>query len=166
MYVVGMVLLAMGIMLLIPCGIAVGNAKDLDEAIGFLVCTGAIPVPMIVLGIYLIRRAEARSALERGADERADPPHDEPGDPVGRVMSRALAFDLSRLNWVGWLLFFATLGFVGAEVVVVGLLVGNGQWANGGPPRIIGLPLVLLALAFFAGLRWFLRLLGVSIYRR
>lgn len=163
---VGMVLLALGIVLLIPAGFAVAGAKGFDEALGFLACAAAIPVPMIVAGVALIRRAEDRPAANALTGLTAEEPADCPAAPAGPILSRVGAFDLNRLNRVGWLLLLATIAFVLAEAWVVAWLVGNGPWGNGGPPRVIGLPLFLLALGFFAGLRWLLRLLGVSTYRR
>jgi hypothetical protein len=103
-----MVLLGLGITLLIPAGCA----KDVDEVIGFLVCTAAIPVPMIVAGIVLIRRAEDGFATEADADTTPAPLAEEPADPVGGTLARVGAFNLNRLNWVGWLLLLATFGFV------------------------------------------------------
>jgi hypothetical protein len=163
--VVGMVLLGLGITLLILCGIALVNAKGLPMVVGFLVCTGVVPVPMIVGGIAIIRSIEDRAA-QRLDELEAEPVEEVAGNPVSRTLTRARRFDLNRLNWVGWLLLLATFGFVLAEAAVFALTLGDGAWGGRVGTRLLGLGMVLLAIGFFAGLRGLLRVLGVSIYRR
>ena len=127
MRVVGMFLLGLGITLLIPGGIAVGCAESPGQVVGFLVCTGLIPVPMIVAGIAIIRRLERSPARHTDAPE---PAAAVTGDPVSRTLQRARRFDLNRLNWVGWLVFLATFGFVIAEAVVIGMALRGGFWGE------------------------------------
>ncbi len=157
--------LGLGIWLLLPSGLAVAYSRSWGEVIGFLACAGLVPVPMIVGGIVLIRRAEDAQARDAEA-----PPHDseaeeEPGGRESGVLARVRAFDLNRLNWVGWLLLLATFAFVLGEAAVVALMVGNGWWDRVST-RLVSLPLAFLAVGFFVSLRWLLGLFGVSIYRR
>lgn len=161
MYIAGVFLLGLGIAVLPMCVAALVHAPGPDHVIGFLVCTAVVPVPMIVVGIALIRRAEDR--VTTGDSMPVGSPARPRAGPAG-VMDRALAFDLNRLNWAGWLLLFGTFGFFGAEVMAVGW-----TWPGGWDRRLVKLvapPLVLLPIGFFAGTRWVLARLGVSIYRR
>ena len=173
MRVVGMVLLCLGITLLFPSGIALIHAEGLGQVIGFLICTALVPVPMIVSGIAIIRRAEDPYAqgLGEGAGDAATalPSEPEPrdtGNPLQDAQARLLRFDLTRLNWIGWLLLLATFGFVAGEAGILVLVVGPGGREGGRLPRVVGLPLLLLAIGFFVALKWLLGVFGLSIYRR
>jgi hypothetical protein len=159
---VGVWLVGLGITLLVMCVFPVAYASTPGELIGWLACAGLVPGSLICVGIALVRRAEDRA---RGGESLPD---ECPATPdVGRVgiLDRVRAFDLNRLNWVGWLLLLGTFGFVGAEITVPVWLIGGGGWDR----RLAKLaaPLMLfLAIGFFAGTRWLLERLGVSIYRR
>jgi hypothetical protein len=159
-----MFLLGLGITLLIPCGIAIGCAEGPGQVVGFLVCTALVPVPMIVGGIAIIRAVEDKAG-QRPQGPEPGPVAEVAGDPVGRTLARVRGFELNRLNWVGWLLLLATFGFVIAEAAVLVLALGGDLGGGGVVSRLIGLGGLLLAVGFFLGLRWLLRLLGVSIYR-
>jgi hypothetical protein len=164
MRVVGMFLLGFGICLLIPSGVALYYAEGILQVIGFLVCTGLIPIPMIVGGIAIIRKAEDAAAQEAGWTEEAE--EQATGNPVGRTLERARQFELNDLNWVGWLLLLGTFGFVVAEAFILARLFENDAWGGRPVNRLIGLGMVFLSIGFFVGLRWLLRVLGISIYRR
>ncbi len=160
MYLLGIVLLALGIMGLVPAGIMVWVAITQDQSVGLvvggLVCFGLVCIPMMAGGIALIQRAEARN-----------PPPAELYEPVpGETwLDRMRRFDLSRLNWVGWLLFLSTFAFVFVEAAVLTALLPAGPNAPR-MPRLIALPLLLLAVGFFVAVRWLLGTCGISIYRR
>ncbi len=163
MRVLGMFLLGLGITLLIPSGFALSSANDLSQLLGFLLCTALIPVPMIVGGILIVRRLEDRAAPPPEDPEDARVP--ETGDAAGSTLARMRGFELNRLNWIGWLLLLLSFGLVIAGSLLGALAFGNGAWGGRATARIIALPLLFLAIGFFAGLRWLLRKLGVSIYR-
>src|SRR4051794_36579509 len=101
----GVVMLGLGITLLIASVVAtmaVAQEGDYRVVLGFLACAGLVPVPMIVLGIRAVRRAE---------DGGNPPRHPDPApviaagrNPIRHALARVRAFDLNRLNWVGWLL--------------------------------------------------------------
>jgi hypothetical protein len=74
-------------------------------------------------------------------------------------------FELNRLSWIGWLLLFATLGFIAAEIVVVGLYVDRGNQLQEIARRLIYLGLIFLVNGFFEGMRRLLHVFGVFIYR-
>jgi nitrate/nitrite transporter NarK len=159
----GMFLVGFGITLLIPSGIALGYAHGLAQVIGFLVCTALIPVPMIISGIAIIRSAENTGARRIKVPDRVVDV--DAADPVGGILARMRRFDLNRLNWVGWLLLLATFGFVIAEAAVLAMYFGDQFKERRIEARAIGLGALLLAIGFFAGVRWLLQALGVSIYR-
>ena len=69
MYLTGAFLLGLGIVLLIPNGIAIACADSPGEVLGWLACGAVVPLPMIVGGIALIRKAEARQAGAPDADQ-------------------------------------------------------------------------------------------------
>ena len=166
MYVVGMVLLGLGITLLFLCGVALIAGAPI---IGGLICTGCVPVPMIIGGIALLRRVEDRAAQSLGEVPVAPQPQVQgTGSPTSEVGSRLqdfmLNFDLNRLNWVGWLLLLGTFGFVGVEAAALVWI-----WPGGWDRRLAKLTapvMIFLAVGFFAGTRWLLGQSGVSIYRR
>jgi hypothetical protein len=159
MRVVGMMLLGLGITLLFPCGIALFYAEGAGQVVGFLACTAVLPVPMIVVGVMMVRAAEMET------DVRPELRRVKSGNPVNNVMDDVRSFDLNQLNWIGWLLLLAAFGVVIAEAAVVALVVGPNGWGNG-PPRILALPMLLLPVGFFVAVRWLLGWFGVSIYRR
>jgi hypothetical protein len=160
-----MILLGLGIVLLVMSGIpffVAVKGGSIVGIVGAVVCTGVIPIPMIVGGIASIRSAEDNASRQiedpRSLAEMSK-------DPVGNVLARSGGLDLNRLNWIGWLLLFATFGFVVGEVVVLTILLGEGIWAIKGRARLVALAGLLVAIGFFAGVRWLLRALGITIYR-
>jgi hypothetical protein len=167
MRALGIWLLGFGIVLLIMDGVALASVNTLEEVVGFLVCGALVPVPMIAGGIALVRRAE-----ERERPGTPEPPRvPSAGRPQalryeyrGDWLQRVRTFDLTRLNWVGWLLLLATFAFVLAEAGLLVLLLGD--WGNRPAAKVVAVPMLLLALAFFFGVRWLLGKLGVTIYRR
>jgi hypothetical protein len=171
MRILGIVLLALGIVLLIPCGIALLYSKGLGQMVGFLLCTALLPLPMIIGGIAIIRRVEdshvmnmRRDAESPVAELPSGPKQGEPAAPSQKLELRNL--DLTRLNWVGWLLLFGTFGFVVGEAGIMVLVSeAGGWWADPWPRRGVGLVGLLLAVGFFVAVKWLLRLFGVSIYR-
>jgi hypothetical protein len=163
--VLGMISLSFGVLMLIMCApvlIQAAQARSLAGIIMALVCTGVVPSVMVVIGIAIIRRAEDKTVHQI---ERARPMADTSQDLVQGIFAHAGRLDLNRLNWIGWLLLLATFGFVVAEVVIVTLLMGERAWDGPLDRRLLGLGGVLLSIGFFAGIRWLLRALGVSIYR-
>jgi len=159
-YVVGVVLIGLGITLLIMGGVALIAGAPV---IGGLICIGCVPVPMLIGGIALVRRAENRT--KGGGVQTAECPAAPGSAPVG-IWERIRDFDLNRLNWVGWLLLLGTFGFVGVEIAILVWLIDLGEWDHRRAMKVAATPMVLLAVGFFAGTRWLLGRLGVSIYRR
>jgi hypothetical protein len=161
MYVVGKVLVGLGIALLVMGGVALVAGAPV---IGGLICIGCVPVPMIVGGIALVRRAEDRA---RGGDvPPAECPVTAGVERIGitGILDRVRAFDLNQLNWLGWLLLLGTFGFALAEAAALVWM-----WPGGWDRRLAkpaALVMLFLAIGFFAGTRWLLGQLGVSIYRR
>lgn len=86
-------------------------------------------------------------------------------EPSHRILKRMRSFELNRLNWIGWLLLLTTIGFAIAETVILPQVLENKAWSGRLGTRWIGLGMAFLAIAFFVGLRWLLRLFGISIYR-
>jgi hypothetical protein len=160
MYVVGVVLLGLGITLLVMGGVAliVGG-----PVIGGLICIGCFPVPMIIGGITLVRRAEDR------INDQGVPPAECRATlgsaPVG-FRERIVYFDLNQLNCIGWLLLFGTFGFVGVEIAAVVWLIDQGGWDRRLAVQLSAPAMFFLAVGFFAGIRWLLGQWGVSICRR
>ena len=157
-YVVGVVLLGLGITLLIMGGVALVAGAPV---MGGLVCIGCVPVPMILGGIALVRRAEDR--ITGGDMPPAERPAAAEVGPTG-ILDRVRAFDLNRLNWVGWLLLLGTFGFALAEAAAL-VWIWPGGWDRQ-LAQLVAPLMVVLAVGFFAGTRWLLGQLGVSIYRR
>jgi hypothetical protein len=117
---------------------------------------------MIIGGISLVRRAEGRA--KGSGVSPAECPAALASAPVG-IRERIANFDLNQLNWVGWLLLFGTLGFVGGEIAVLVWLINLGEWDRRLAMKVSAPPMVFLAIGFFAGTRYLLGQLGVSIYR-
>ncbi len=164
MYGVGVVLIGLGITLLVMGGFALISGAPV---ISGLICIACVPVPMLIGGIALVRRAENR--IETGSVQPTERVA-EPESAVVGIRKRIAEFDLSRLNWVGWLLLLGTFGFVGVEVaILVWLIEQNGFEQNGWDRRqairVAGTAMFFLAVGFFVGSRWLLGRLGVSIYR-
>ncbi|MBA2226797.1 hypothetical protein [Thermogemmata fonticola] len=174
----GMVILGLGIVLLIMSIFPVANAETGRALLGWLACMALVPLPMIVLGILLIRRAEDRTRAQAAAAETAlaEPgtpptpastgiPTPAPADPVRGLLARIQMFDLNQLNWVGWLLFFGTLGFLRLIIFVASAFLDMQNWSRG-QKRFAGLLMFLLTVGFFVAGQQLLRLLGISIFRR
>ncbi len=151
----GVWLVGLGVTLLVMCVFPVAAAKTTGELLGWLACAGLVPGSLIWIGVALIRRAEGRV-------EDAGPPPDGAG-PAG-LLDRVRDFDLNRMNWLGWLLLLGTFGFVLAEVAAL-VWVWPGGWDRG-LAKLAALPMLFLAVGFFAGTRWLLGRFGVSISRR
>jgi hypothetical protein len=164
MRLLGVFFLGLGITLLIPSGIALGYVRGLTELLVVLVCTIVVPVPLIIGGVAVIRAAED-SALPRTKVPEGGILHERAANPLDRVFVRMRQYDLNRLNWIGWLLLLATFGFVIAEAAVLALCFGDKFKDELIVARLIGLAALLLAIGFFVGVRWLLRLMGVSIHR-
>ena len=167
MRVIGVLLLGLGITLLIMSAVAlvaIGHEGDLAAAVGCLVCAGLVPVPMIIGGIAIIRRVED-DTMHQSEELTPAPAAEEPENPFSRPLARMRTFELNRLNWIGWLLLLATFGFVLGEAGVMVLVLEDGAFEGRVGRRLIGLGMLFLAVGFFTGLRWLLRVLGVSIYR-
>ncbi len=113
---------------------------------------------MIIGGIALIRRAEEQ--IKGGSVSSPE----SLAAPAG-IRERIRDFDLNRLNWIGWLLFFGTLGFFGVEIVALVWLIERGEWDRRLAIKIAAPLMVFLAIGFFASIGWLLGQLGVSIYR-
>jgi hypothetical protein len=157
----GVWLVGLGIVLLVMCVFPVAAAGTTGELIGWLACAGLVPGSLIGTGIVLVRRAEGRGgSRESPPGESATAPA---AEPVG-ILDRVGAFDLNRPNWVGRLLLLGTFGFIGAEAAVLVWLLGPGGWDRR-LAKLAALPMLLLAVGFFAGVRRLLGHLGVSVYR-
>jgi hypothetical protein len=159
-YVVGVVLLGLGITLLIMGGVALVAGAPV---VGGLVCIGCVAVPMIIGGIALVRRVEDR-AKGRGVPSAECLAAGAKPTGVTGVLDQVRKFDLNQLNWVGWLLLLGTFGFVFAEAAALVWI-----WPAGWDQRLtelVALPMLFLAIGFFTATRWLLGQLGVSIYRR
>src|SRR6516164_9280181 len=117
MRLVGVCLLGFGIVLLVPEAIFLANARSLPEVLAAVVCGAAIPLPMIIGGIALIRQEEdkGRRSPQPDTPHPPTPKYVNRANPVGDVLDRVRNFDLNRLNWTGWLLLLSTFGFVVGE---------------------------------------------------
>ncbi len=165
MYVLGKVLLGLGITLLIMGGVALVFGAPV---LGGLICIGCVPVPMIVVGIALIRRAEdrARNSGVMPATEANDDLAVAQRVPTGitGIRQRVQMFDLNSLNWIGWLLLLATFGFALAVAAAL-VWMWPDQWDRQ-YKKLAGTIIFFMAIGFFAGTRWLLSRLRVSIYRQ
>jgi len=174
----GMIMLGLGIVLLIMSIFPVANAETGRALLGWLACMALVPLPMMVLGILLIRRAEDRARAQAAATEiapaesgspptpaSAGTPTPAPADPIRGLLARIQMFDLNQLNWIGWLLFFGTLGFLGLIVFLSTVFLDLQNW-SGGQKRFATLLAILLAAGFFVAVQQLLRLLGISIFRQ
>jgi hypothetical protein len=173
-----MIMLGLGIVLLIMSIFPVANAETGRALLGWLACMAGVPLPMIVLGILLIRRAEDRAKVQTAAaeiapaesDSPATPPSagtptPAPADPVRGLLARIQMFDLNQLNWIGWLLLFGTLGFLGL-MIFASITFLDLQNGGRGQKRFAALLTILLAAGFFVAVQQLLRLLGISIFRQ
>jgi hypothetical protein len=170
MYILGMVLLSLGILVLSFCGLGFAYATSFGQVVGWLVFVATVPFPMMIGGIALIRKAEGRQ-LPEAAPEVQNPAGDpeaelhcpEPGNPIDRLLG-IMSFDLSRLNWVGWLLLLACFVLVFVQAGILVLLLG--VWEKDRVlTRVLAPVILLLAVGFFFGVRWLLGKFGVTIYR-
>jgi hypothetical protein len=178
MRMLGMIMLGLGIVLLIMSIFPVANAETGRALLGWLACMACVPLPMIVLGILLIRRAEDRAKAQAAAAEitpaesgsppapaSAGTPTPAPADPVRGLLARIQRFDLNQLNWIGWLLFFGTLGFLGLIIFASTTFLDLQNWSRG-QKRFAALLTILLAVGFFVAVQQLLRLFGISIFRQ
>ena len=178
----GMILLGLGITLLIglvPGVIVVFQMEGLGYGMACLACHGLVVVPLIVVGIVEIRKAED-SMARRDNESKPGVAHrtawpikeSEPGelveigggDPLKRAMRRVGSFDVNRLNWVGWILLLSTFLFVLLEAFVIAFAF-DAVWQHRVLRTPLGIGLLFLAFGFFFGLRSLLGVFGVSIYR-
>lgn len=174
----GMYLLGLGIVLLVMCIFPMADAENTRDLLGWLACTAVVPLPMIVLGILLIRRAEDRAQAQQAAAEIApaegesspalvptNGPSAATPDAVPSLLDRIRMFDLNQLNWIGWLLFFATLGFLGLVIFAADTFLDTNDW-SWGKQRLAGVVLLFLAVGFFVVVQRLLHFFGISIFRQ
>jgi hypothetical protein len=77
--------------------------------------------------------------------------------------------DLGKLNWIGWLLLLATVGFLVLALFLTAPLIRAqpGQpTPRSGWNKLLAVLVFGAAAAFFVGARWALAQAGISIYRK
>jgi hypothetical protein len=122
---------------------------------------------MILCGIRWVRGGQAtRSASESEPVSASEPPHANQADIALNPLDRIRSFDLGRLNWLGWLLLFATFGFIVVGSILVGSFLRIERPDKGWAPKVIVMTTILLGTGFFFGVRWLLGKIGITIYRR
>lgn len=165
-----MFLIGFGIFGLIASGFAFGDFTDRGQLLGWAICVGLVPVPMIVTGIWMVRRvedAELASEMSSATDEceSINPTEVEGRAASGGFLDNVRAFELNQLNWLGWLLFLATFGFVLACCLLAGFVAWEVGWSARVVASVVALPVLLLAVGFFKALEFLFGLLGMKIYR-
>lgn len=170
MRILGMFLIGFGIFGLIASAFAFSHFAGRGELLGWAICVGLIPVPMIVAGIWMVRRVEDTKQSNEflstnGKGENVNPADDDASATVGGFLDNIRAFELNRLNWLGWMLFFATFGFVLAICILGGFVALGTGWNPRVLAYVAALPLLLLAVGFFRALKFLFGVLGMSIYR-
>jgi hypothetical protein len=191
----GMVLLALGMMSLIPSGIALSYSRSWQEVLGFLTCVGIISIPMMIGGISIIRQAEdPRSIIpsERGPTSRShvparsehiqlqagptrfsddritnNPTAPRHPDPGDPLHPLPRRVRVLDLNTLNWIGWLLLLGTFGVALAGAGLAaLFHERGTLGGTVEPWVVPGILgLTAGFFFGIRWLLGLFGVSIYR-
>lgn len=173
MRIVGMFLLGFGIMFLIMAGFFFANPPGVPGAmicmVGWLAC---VTVPMIIGGIAMIRKAESQRISDdiaapetwAGENDVIETPTIKSWNPF-HVLHQVQTFDLSRLNWIGWLLLLGSFAFAFGGVAVVTLLLGDFA-AKHPAGRFLAYGVIFLAIGFFFAVRWLLRRFGINIYRQ
>ncbi|MCS7022811.1 MAG: hypothetical protein NZU63_13410 [Gemmataceae bacterium] len=158
MYLFGVFLIGFGIVFLIMGVVALSTADS--SLVAGLICIGCFSVPMLVSGIWLVRRAESR---RQGETVSQAPPATAIQPGLIGILQRAQALNLSQLNWVGWLVLLATFIFVLAEAFALTSIWRDITLVHQ-LKRLIALTMLFLAIGFFAGIRWILKKIGISIY--
>jgi hypothetical protein len=173
MRIAGIFLLGLGIVSTALCAIGLlgsilggGN----ETVVGALIALGimALGVLLIVSGLALVRRAESKQPDGSPATAFGMQFTDQAtgGDPVTGTLQKIQRFRLDRLNWIGWLVLFATmavaLGGAFASMLLIKWIPADGKRP---PIFLVGFPLLLLSAGFFVLLRRVLDSCGVSIYR-
>jgi hypothetical protein len=172
MRIVGMFLLGVGIMFLIMAVFFFTNPPAVPGAILLMLAWLAfVTVPMIVGAIAIIRKAERQNfsgdfpeaqmwAGENHADEN---PGRDARSPF-LLLHQLRTFDLSRLNWIGWILLLGAFALVIGEAFLVTYILGRFP-ANPIAGRLLSYGLIFVSIAFFFAIRWLMRRLGFTIYR-
>ena len=159
--VLGMILIAAGIVLLLVVGaLTLITSQDPNPLmIGATLCIAPVPLAVIAGGISLLRRTES-----------AEQTHGIPDDPetMQDLLDEAeyRSFSLSRLNRLGWFLLFTATALIVAQIVLI-ILFGReidnlDSWMH----RWIARGFLVLPLFVMIGVRVLLSRFGISIYRR
>ena len=152
----GIFFIGFGIVLLVPVVFVFIEG----QAIAGLICSVLLAAMMFV-GVALTRRVEDTA---RGRNHEPASRSHASANPIRRAREDFYSFDFNRLNWIGWTLLVTTFGFAGGMSWVGTLLVPDDMAREQAIP-LIGSVLLFFTIAYFAGMRWFLSVLGISIYR-
>lgn len=165
MYVLGMILVGLGIVLLVMAGFALLSGAPI---IAGLICVACVPVPMLIIGINLVRRAEDR-AKAAGKVQNLGPSTTQAASTPLSIRERFGSFDLNQLNWIGWLLLLGTIMFALVPIALVKSVVSD-EWlrqnVNPNSKKIIGFVVLISMVGVFVITRWILERFGISIYRQ
>jgi len=167
MYALGLIALSLGCALLIPGLFALGLAFTPSATWGerlMMLLVALFPVGSMAGGIALIRRAEEKNPRKKKSRDR---PAEEtlPVNSIARIQQEMGTFDLSRLNWIGWLLGVSSvllMVILGAAIFVA---TGQNPSAENRPARAWGYLFLAVAVGFFLGVKQVLKWSGVSIFR-
>jgi hypothetical protein len=164
MRVVGVVMIALGIVMMI---IAVFPLLD-GQVLLTLGCLTFIAVPLFVTGIVIVRRYEDRQqAAARPIDhaeteEATAATFDDPTTLPDTISS----FDLNSLNWRGWLLLLATGAVVAGQFPLIAWITESIDPKH--RKFVVSLlcaGAVYLAWWFWRAMRWVLTRMGWPIFR-
>jgi hypothetical protein len=179
MRTLGVICVALGLFMLLMSFFPIIFAESSSELFMGLGCAAFLALPLFLTGIVLTRRFAAHSGPETEAKASADltrkatdvlnylslhEHHVGKIDPHGTLMERLRAFDVNSLTVAGWLLVFASGGFLLGEVLLFKWLILQDRQKDLGP---VGgfwfLGEILLVIAFFYTGRLLLGVFGVPI---
>ncbi len=167
MYALGLITLSLGCALLIPGLFALGLAFTPSPTLGerlVMVLVALFPVGLMAVGIALIRRAEEKKPRKKKSRDR---PAEETllANPIARIQHQMGTFDLSRLNWIGWLLGISSVLLMVVLGAAIFVATGQNPSAENRPARAWGYLFLATAVGFFLGVKQVLKWSGVSIFR-
>jgi hypothetical protein len=181
----GVVCVALGMLLLVMSALPMVLAEDRVQFFFGLGVAVLLALPLILLGVFLTRRAAAQAGpdgeaaasaallqrtsrlLEGLQDDNVVYLGERPSslgkvDPHGSFMERTRAFDLNTVTAAGWLLVLTTAGFMVGAMIIAGKLLPPNMGPLG---AVLLFPGIALAVGLFYLGQLLLKAVGIPVVR-
>lgn len=164
-YIIGIFMVGSGIMCGIGGLIGAGSAIFENQLVTGIVVGGILltmTLCFLVFGMKLVKHGES-DAQSTSAPVPGDHDYDPTVHSANDLRTKFGSFDLSRLNIAGWLLFLATIVFIGSAITI-SVLVLDPQPEDQGIIKVAAIASFFLGIGFFFVGKTVLASIGIRLY--